>query len=305
MGRLLDALRRIEQIENRPNVFLADGSTHRSSQRAATSDSALAETMAEDPRLGPNAHDTNHACQPCATAFGCLEEAAARQESLPTVDRTASSASCTCSLIDTESLSQENAVESREFATPASSYQIPPQPAELPSEGPSRLGTHSFPHHPEPAQQMTTDAAAPEAPLATELRTLAERLIADWGNALPTVLLFTPVGRRPAPQWIATLGDCLSSLLGSDVPVKYGPHLGPQELLTLRQRHRLALIATDADDAIAARLATDCDAAYLCVRLGSDRLRDIERLSAAIAAVGGVVAGLIAERSESDGAAVA
>jgi len=124
---------------------------------------------------------------------------------------------------------------------------------------------------------------------------LVEAVLERWNNALPVVLLIVSVGEGPPPKWPAALARRLQAAVGSSVSVREASELTASDVLDLRRRYQLALISASAADANIAPLAAESDGAYLCVRIGSDRLGDIERTAAQILARGGLIAGLIAE----------
>ncbi len=124
---------------------------------------------------------------------------------------------------------------------------------------------------------------------------LTAAVLERWNNTLPAVLLIASVGDGPPPQWPAALARRLQAAVGSSVPVRQAADLTPSDVLDLRRRYRIALISASSMDANIAPLAAESDGAYLCVRIGSDRLGDIEQTAATILARGGLLAGLIAE----------
>lgn len=129
----------------------------------------------------------------------------------------------------------------------------------------------------------------------TRCAQLAATIRQRWADALPAVLLIASVGDRPSPQWLATLATQLEKATGTSVPVREADDLTATDLLNFRRRYPLTLIGSSSTNTTLASLAAESDAAYLCVRLGSDRLGDIERTAAKILARGGLIAGLIAE----------
>lgn len=124
---------------------------------------------------------------------------------------------------------------------------------------------------------------------------LAAALMERWADALPAVLLIASAGDGPRPEWLGELARRLETSVGSAVAVRTAADVTAGDLLKLRRRHQLTLIAASPTDADIATLAADSDGAYLCVRLGRDRIGDIEQTAAKILAPGGLIAGLIAQ----------
>ncbi len=124
---------------------------------------------------------------------------------------------------------------------------------------------------------------------------LAAAITERWGDALPAVLLIASAGDGPRPEWLGDLARRLETSVGTAVAVRTAGEVTVGDLLKLRRRHQLTLIAASPTDADLATLAADSDGAYLCVRLGRDRVGDIEQTAAKILAPGGLIAGLIAQ----------
>lgn len=152
------------------------------------------------------------------------------------------------------------------------------------------------------ACETSSEAAPATEPAADALTNrdtrwdqLAAAMMERWGDALPAVLLIASVGDGPRPEWLGDLARRIETSVGSPVAVREAADTNAGDLLKLRRRHQLTLIAASPTDADIATLAAVSDGAYLCVRLGRDRVGDIEQTAAKILAPGSLIAGLIAE----------
>lgn len=148
---------------------------------------------------------------------------------------------------------------------------------------------------PEPTALSQAEALPKRDDYDSRCDQLTAAVLERWADALPAVLLIASVGNAPPPQWPAALARRLETALGATVPVHEAAALTASDLLKLRRRHQLTLISASSTDANIAPLAADSDGAYLCVRLGTDRMGDIEQTAAKILAPGGLIAGLVAE----------